>query len=279
MNEKFLSLKDELQNQFVEREDVIDGMLLGMLTGQHVLLLGPPGTAKSLLAREICARIAGATYFERLLTKFTVPEELFGPISLSALEHDNYKRITTNKLPEAHIAFLDEIFKANSAILNTLLTLLNERLYHNDGVIQNVPLIFMVGASNELPEEETLAALYDRFLLRFVVNYVSDEMHFRSLLHSTTNRNIMFTHDELSEARAETKNIKISDTTIEGLIKLRCVLTQELNFSISDRRWKESLKLAQGSAFLSGRSETNLTDLHVLQHALWDKIEIGRAHV
>src|SRR5215468_3498430 len=125
------NIRDELQQVFLERAEVIDGALAALLGGHHVLIIGPPGTAKSMLADELCRRLAGATYFQWLLTKFTTPEELFGAVSLTALERDEYRRVTALKLPEAHIAFLDEVFKANSSILNAVLTLMNERHFHN----------------------------------------------------------------------------------------------------------------------------------------------------
>jgi MoxR-like ATPase len=125
-------LRTDLAARFPERKDVIDGALAAVLAGEHVLVLGPPGTAKSALARAIAQAFGGA-YFERLLTKFSTPEELFGAISLKALEQDRFARVVTGKLPEAEFAFVDEVFKANSAILNSLLTLVNERVFHNDG--------------------------------------------------------------------------------------------------------------------------------------------------
>src|SRR5512136_1263453 len=172
--ETLRAIRDELGQAFLERADVIDGALAALLSGHHVLLIGPPGTAKSMLADELCRRLDGSTYFQWLLTKFTTPEEVFGAVSLRALENDDYRRVTTRKLPEAHIAFLDEVFKANSSILNSLLTLINERRFHNGRDVIEVPLITLVGASNELPEDDELQALYDRFLLRFVVDYIAD---------------------------------------------------------------------------------------------------------
>src|SRR5512141_409915 len=124
-------IREELAQMFLERSEVIDGALAAVLAGHHVLLIGPPGTAKSMLADELCRRVDGAHYFQWLLTKFSTPEELFGAVSLRALENDDYRRVTTRKLPEAHIAFLDEVFKANSSILNAILSLINERVFHN----------------------------------------------------------------------------------------------------------------------------------------------------
>src|SRR5947209_16793973 len=141
-------VRDELEQAFVERSEVIEGALVALLSRSHVLLIGPPGTAKSMLADELCRRVDGARYFQWLLTKFTTPEEVFGAVSLKALEADEYRRVTTAKLPEAHIAFLDEIFKASSSILNALLTLLNERRFHNGRASIAVPLLTVFGAAN-----------------------------------------------------------------------------------------------------------------------------------
>ena len=128
---KIARIRDELNRSFLERADLIDGALTALLSSNHVLVIGPPGTAKSMLADELCRRIEGANYFQWLLTKFSTPEEIFGAVSLKGLEEDDYRRVTLHKLPEAHIAFLDEIFKANSSILNALLTVINERVFHN----------------------------------------------------------------------------------------------------------------------------------------------------
>ena len=147
------ALRSALRARFVERDRVVDGLLIALLARQHVLLLGPPGTAKSLLARTLCESLEGARFFEWLLTKFSTPEELFGPVSLQALEAGRYERITDGKIPEAHVAFLDEVFKSNSAILNALLTLMNERMYHEGSAARPVPLQTLVAASNELPDE------------------------------------------------------------------------------------------------------------------------------
>ena len=156
----------------IERDTEVRLLLLAALSGEHILYIGPPGTAKSELGRRL-SRLCNGRYFERLLTRFSVPEELFGPLSMRALEEDRYVRQTNGYLPTATVAFIDEIFKANSAILNTLLTVLNERLFDNGSDRVRVPLLCLVGASNELPESEELDALYDRFLIRKQVSQVS----------------------------------------------------------------------------------------------------------
>ena len=161
-----------MEQNLVERETEVRLLLLAALSGEHVLFIGPPGTAKSELGRRLSKLCAGS-FFERLLTKFSVPEELFGPLSMRALEDDRYIRQTEGYLPDATVAFIDEIFKANSAILNTLLTVLNERLFDNGSERTRIPLLCLVGASNELPESEELNALYDRFLIRKEVRQVT----------------------------------------------------------------------------------------------------------
>src|SRR5439155_19151297 len=183
--EKLKKIRDELRQTFLERADLIDGALAALLSSSHVLIIGPPGTAKSMLADELCRRIEAANDSQWLVTKFSTPEEIFGAVSLSGLEHDDYRRVTSHNLPEAHIAFLDEIFKSNSSILNALLTIINERLFHNGRERVRVPLITMFGASNELPDEEELTALYDRFMLRFTVDYVVEEFRFLKMLEGT----------------------------------------------------------------------------------------------
>ena len=179
------TIRDELRQQFLERAELIDGALVALLAGQHVLVIGPPGTAKSMLADEVCRRINGARYFQWLLTRFTTPEELFGAVSLNALERDEYRRLTTHKLPEAHIAFLDEVFKASSSILNTILTLMNERRFHNGREVS------AGAAAHALRRRPTSCRRTtscwrsdDRFLLRFVVDYIGEDFRFLKLLQA-----------------------------------------------------------------------------------------------
>lgn len=270
---KIAGIRDELKSKFVERDDQIVGTFCAILSKQHMFMVGPPGTAKSMLTDEICRRVEGAEYFQWLLTKFSTPEEIFGPISLKALENDEYKRITHNKLPEAHIAFLDECFKANSAILNSLLTVINERKYHNNGAPVDIPLQSLFGASNELPEGEELGALYDRFLLRYVVPYIADDSDFKKMLTTNTTPNpatvpTTITLSELTAAQEEVKAISIPDELFDQIIQIRNELNRDGVIS-SDRRYKQALDILRAHAYLNGRAAVGDEDLEILQYILW----------
>jgi MoxR-like ATPase len=267
--EKLKRIRDELKQMFLERGELIDGALCALLSSQHVLIIGPPGTAKSMLADEICRRIEGASYFQWLLTRFSTPEEIFGAVSLRALEQDDYRRVTSHKLPEAHIAFLDEIFKSNSSILNAILTLINERLFHNGKEIVPVPLLTLFGASNELPEDDELLALYDRFLLRFLVGYIAEDFRFLRMLEaSAPAERTTIDLGELREMQAQARSLPIPAYIYRAIADIRRELKKK-NFEASDRRYRQSLSLLQAHAYLTGQTEVKETDLYFLEHALW----------
>jgi MoxR-like ATPase len=260
----------------LERNEQVKLLLLAALSGEHVLFLGPPGTAKSELAKRLRSIFVEADYFERLLTRFSVPEELFGPLSIKALEDDKYKRLTSGYLPEASVAFIDEIFKANSAILNSLLTLLNERKFDNGNTRKSVPLISVVAASNELPEGEELSALYDRFMLRSFVHPVSDDS-FESLLslkgaECDPDLESRLRIDELHEVQKLSEKVEVSTSVIELCKEFRNYLRAE-NIYVSDRRWRKIIKLLKVSAFTSGQTKVTNYDAWIMAHCLWEKPE------
>ncbi len=277
MRERLSRLIACMTEGLIEREIPARLVLLTALAGEHSLLIGEPGTAKSALARRLHRVFADGAYFERLLTRFSVPEELFGPLSIKALEEDRYQRQTEHYLPTARIAFIDEVFKANSAILNSLLTILNEREFDNGERRCKVPLISVVGASNELPDDDELNALYDRFLCRYVVQPVSDQQ-FITLLGLTdaqpqaaaeVDRLDQSTLDQL-QARAE--QVTLGDEVIECLSALR-VYMQEARIGVSDRRWRKLVKLLKVCAVTNDRDSVNIWDCWLLQHCLWQEPE------
>jgi len=269
--EKLTEIRNELKARYLERDEVIDGTLIALLTGNHMLLIGPPGTAKSQLVSEVCNKIQDAQYFQWLLTKFTAPEELFGAVSLKGLENDEYRRVTKGKLPEAHIIFLDEVFKASSSILNTLLTVMNERIYYNGTEISEIPLISMFGASNELPaEEDELEALYDRFLLRYVVDYIKEDFRFLKLLQGggTDKSEAIITQEELDDCKSQARETVVPSNILKLIGRIRTELKKK-GISPSDRRYKQSISVLKAKAYLDSRSEVSEEDLRFLENVFW----------
>ena len=232
--------------------------------------IGPPGSAKSTIVHALCERIAGASYFHWLLTKFTTPEELFGPVSLQGLEQDRYYRVTDGKLPQAHIAFLDEIFKANSAILNALLSLINERVYYNDATPTPVPLNTLFGASNMLPESRDLDCLFDRFLFRYQVDYIEESDGFRSMLEAPdeSRGSAALSLSDLEQARADAARVALGEQVIAWLGEIRSRIRGR-GLVVSDRRFRLCLSALRAHAYLAGRSRVEARDLHSLGHMLW----------
>lgn len=264
-----------LEQGLLQRDVAARCLLLATLAGEHLLLLGPPGTAKSELARRLHRRLPGTRYFERLLTRFTVPEELFGPLSLRALEDDRYERLTDGYLPQAEVAFLDEVFKANSAILNTLLGLLHERQFDNGAQRQPVPLLCLVGASNELPQDDGLLAFYDRFLLRVPVAPV-DDAHFHALLlappptpadpPATAGQGALHPAD-LDALRTQAQAVELSAEVLHRLVRAR-QRCRDQGTPVSDRRWRQLAELLKVQAASRGASVVSDWDLWVLPFVL-----------
>jgi MoxR-like ATPase len=276
------TVSDRLKGQFVGRDEVIDLIALSVVAGEHLFLFGPPGTAKSALIRAFATAVDGR-YFEYLLTRFSEPNEVFGPIDLVKLREGTVATVTSGMLPEAEFAFLDELFNANSAILNNLLTVLNERLYRRGREVIRLPLLSLFSASNHLPEDEALAALFDRFLLRCKVETLPRE-HMGKLLaagwalekgngspeHTGTNNEPRVSANDLRILARLVMDVDLSpvaDLYEDAAFKIR-----DLGIGFSDRRAVKVLKLVAASAVLSGRSVAAGSDLWVLRY-VWDREE------
>ncbi|SIO62474.1 MoxR-like ATPase [Singulisphaera sp. GP187] len=265
---------DVLKGRFVGRDEVIDLIALAVVAGEHLFLHGPPGTAKSALIRQFAATVQGR-YFEYLLTRFSEPNEVFGPIDLVRLREGTVATVTTGMLPEAEFVFLDELFNANSAILNNLLSVLNERVYRRGAETHRLPLLSLFSASNHLPEDETLRALFDRFLLRCHVDNLKPESMPRLLAAGWEMERFQGTDASISAAdlRGLSRRIyeidlsKITAPYTELVFKIR-----DLGVTVSDRRAVKVLKLVAASAVLCGRPAALIADFWPLRY-VWDREE------
>ncbi len=285
LREKIEKNLEILNNGLVGKEKVMKLGLLSILSGENMILVGPPGTAKSEISRrlrEILADSGSETYFEYLFTKFTTPEEIFGPLSIKQLQNDKFERNTEGYMPSSRIVFLDEIFKANSSILNTLLTILNERVFHNGLKREKTPLISLIGASNELPfENDELTALYDRFLIRVVVGYVSDDEIEELLDIKETDMEIpaeiKFTESDLNEIRNESEKVRVTSGIKRTVMQIRQdynkIFAEDNHEIISDRKLVKMVKLLKISAYLNGRDKVDFSDLMLLTNCLWNNPE------
>lgn len=290
LRDKVLNLADTMKAEFLERDRVIEGLILALLSRQHILLLGPPGTSKSLLATSICHAIGGAEYFEWLMNRFTVPEDLFGPIAMSKLKNDEYQRNTKRKMPQAHVMFMDETFKGNSAIQNACLKAVNERKFDNGGDAPiDIPLETVIGASNEMPEggpRGELGAWYDRFLLRYWVEDIKSDTNFCTLVadedvdgnDAEPDPKVphdMITMGELHLAQAQVRQVRMTYAAAERLAELRRELGTK-GVAASSRRWKTTVKALKANAWLSGDTEVTEDHFSVLADCLWEEPEQRR---
>lgn len=273
---RFNKISSELKSIFVERDSVIENSLKALITGQSVLLIGPPGTAKSALTDELCKRIINGRYFSWLLNRTSDPSEILGPFSIKEMENDKFIRVTKNKLPEAEIVFLDEIFKCNEPTLNILLPLINEKVFYNDGKAIDVPLISLFAASNEFPEEDSLLALYDRMIFRMYVDYVGDVQNKMIMLKNFINKGeknttyTTITVDDIKLLRESIENINVEDSILKEYITLMNALLRE-GIVVSDRRQNECLKVLRVNALLEGRDSVISSDFKCLRDVLWNE--------
>ncbi|WP_020674700.1 AAA family ATPase [Geopsychrobacter electrodiphilus] len=280
IRERLKQLLSQIGAGLHEREQILAIALLGTICGQNTFLFGPPGTAKSLISRRLARAFKSPVYFEYLMNRFSTPEEVFGPVSIKALKEDKYLRQVEGYLPTANFAFLDEIWKSSPAILNTLLTLINEHVFKNGNDIIDVPLKALIAASNETPaENQGLDALYDRFILRLLVPPIKNEDRFNALLNSKPSLsklhvdvNLTIDYQELSTWQQQLHNVAISDDSLLIIKFIRTTLAErfdELGVYVSDRRWQRAAMLLKASAFCNGRTETNHSDAILLKHCLW----------
>ena len=272
LQDRFSEFREVLTERHIERYDEVEIMLVSLITGMHSVLVGPPGTAKSMMAEDITTAF-DVNLFKYLFTKFTTPEEIFGPFNLALLKEGKYERILDHKAPTAHLAFFDEVFKANSAILNSCLTLMNERKFDNGTQRVDAPLISVIAASNELPEGEELNALFDRFHFRKKVDYIHEPGNFVRMLRMDDNFELpKFTLDELEDAQQEAKIVSIGDDVIDTMVDIRSNMQME-GIIASDRRYRQSQSALKAMAWLHGRSNVNDDDFRILEHMLWSSPE------
>ena len=284
------SLLKILSQGVYEKEHIIAMALLSAIASESIFLLGPPGTAKSLVARRLKLAFKDGKAFEYLMSRFSTPDEIFGPVSISMLKNeDKYERVVDGFLPTATIVFLDEIWKASPSIQNALLTAINERIFQNGRNTLLLPMKALIAASNELPaEDEGLEALWDRFLVRMVSNCIHSETLFYKMIRQKPVGEIIVPSDlqitdELYETwQNEIYTIAIPDNVCSAVSFIRKRLKEEstkegnkeMDFYVSDRRWKKCFRIMQTAAFLNGRNAIDLTDVPILFHCLWNTVDV-----
>jgi MoxR-like ATPase len=282
LSRQLRSIAQVLEEYFLGKQEIARLLLISAVAGEHMVIVGPPGTAKSAMIRMF-AQLIQAQYFEYLLTRFTEPNELFGPVDITAFREGTYQRRIDGMLPTAEIVFLDEVFKSNSAILNSLLMLLNERIFANGSQRIHVPLISVFGASNEVPNDESLTAIFDRFLLRVQSNNL-DSYHFQELLvrglknEQLRIRGFEQTLKPVVQAdrlhalhRSFDNRLRFPDAFLSQYKGLVFQIRSE-GISLSDRRAVKLLKLFAASAYVDGRSTPDNSDFFILKH-VWNSLD------
>lgn len=309
MLERFKQLLGEMNRGIYEKETEISLSLLAALAGESIILLGPPGVAKSMVARQLKTAFREAQSFEYLMSRFSTPDEIFGPVSIQKLKtSDTYERAVKGYLPTADVVFLDEIWKAGPAIQNTLLTVINEKIFRNGNREMHLPLKLLVAASNELPAKgEGLEALWDRFVIRIESRPIKLEKNFRAMLLEVKSE-----EQRASEVKSEERGVKEQSSAAEGKANSNAITAEEYagwteridkigvkievldaisairkslravnvdetaerrNIYVSDRRWKNIVRLLRTSAFMQDREEVDICDLLPIYHCLWQEPE------
>ena len=309
MLERFKQLLGEMNRGIYEKETEISLSLLAALAGESIILLGPPGVAKSMVARQLKTAFRKAQSFEYLMSRFSTPDEIFGPVSIQKLKtSDTYERAVEGYLPTADVVFLDEIWKAGPAIQNTLLTVINEKIFRNGNREMHLPLKLLVAASNELPAKgEGLEALWDRFVIRIESRPIKLEKNFRAMLLEVKSE-----EQRASEVKSEERGVKEQSSAAEGKANSNAITAEEYagwteridkigvkievldaisairkslravnvdeaaerrNIYVSDRRWKNIVRLLRTSAFMQDREEVDICDLLPIYHCLWQEPE------
>jgi MoxR-like ATPase len=283
MKERITDLITICSEGLYEREEIVAVSLLSAISGQSIFLYGLPGTAKSLIARRLSKAFKDTTHFEYLMQRFSTPEDVFGPVSIQELKKDNYIRKTEGYLPTADFAFLDEIWKSSPAILNTLLTIINERIYRNGGKDEKVPLKALIAASNETPPpNQGLDALYDRFIMRIIVNPLEKRENFEKLLDGgvvsadiEVPTELQFSSDEWEQLSSEISKVTISKEVFSVINSIRVSIdafnkdNPEIAVYVSDRRWQKIAIILKTAAYLCDRTEVIPVDALILRHCLW----------
>ena len=278
---KVQTVRDQLAGAFLEREQEVEILMLALLAGEHACLLGMAGTGKSEMLRKLASVLGmtGDDYFEIVMNKFTTPEQFLGPFSYQGVVQDKYERNTARRLPRAKVAFMDEVFKSGAA-LNTLLPIMCEGTFENGNGVEKIPLRLLVSASNELPEDESLAALLDRFALRWWVKPIQDRDNRRKLFQiaSKSGRRAgavgevtaRLSEAEWDEAMTDVMSVALCEDVAESLLSFREQLERE-GIEYADRRWVKIVRVLQAKAYLEGDTEIDELHFAALTPALWSE--------
>lgn len=274
--DKLNALLKHIKETFIGKNEIIDLLGISLLARENAFLLGPPGTAKSAIVRALSNGVEDGKNFEYLLTRFTEPNEIFGPFDIRKLKDGDLVTNTEGMMPEASMVFLDEIFNANSAILNSLLMALNEKIFRRGKETKKLPALMFVGASNILPEDEALNALLDRFLIRVKCDYVDPDLLGEVLLagwkleNNSNEKTPSVTSDEIRELQAMARKVDLNPIRKEYVDVIHSL--RNTGISVSDRRAVKIQNLIASSALICGREEAIVSDLWVLKY-IWDTEE------